>query len=87
MGRDHRTGLPNRLIPCPSGARNTSDSCRKSRCEYVSIPLRNRSQFPPTGDDFLANLYPKFLILLLILIFLKLLFIVCGSCCTLCLPY
>lgn len=39
MSRDDQTGLPNQLIPCPAGARNASNSCKKARCEYVLIPL------------------------------------------------
>jgi hypothetical protein len=84
MGRDHRTGLPNKLIPCPLGARNTSDSCKKSRCEYVLIPLRTKSQ---TGDDYLQKLWSKFLVIIFILIILKLFFVFSGACCTFFLSY
>ncbi len=82
MGRDRRTGLPNKLIPCPLGARNTSDSCQKSRCAYVSIPLRNHSEKNHTGNDYLSKFWSKILFLILILIFLKLVLVCCGGCCT-----
>ena len=81
MGRDHRTGLPNKLIPCPLGARKTSDSCRKSRCEYVSIPIRGQTQ--NLGDDYKENIWIQWL---LILIFLKLFVIFCGACYSFCFP-
>lgn len=87
MSRDHRTGLPNKLMTCPLGARNTSDSCRKSRCEYVLIPLRNKSQINNTGDDYKLTIWTKFLLLILILIFLKLVLFCCGAFCTFFLPY
>ena len=44
VNRNEQTGLPTELIPCPLGARNTSDSCRKARCEYVYIPLRTQDK-------------------------------------------
>jgi hypothetical protein len=84
MGRDGLTGLPNKLIPCPAGARNTSDSCQKSRCAYVSIPLRNRSTIrTPTKDEYLWKICRKFILVILILIVLKIVFVICGACCTL----
>jgi hypothetical protein len=87
MGRNHHTGLPNKLIPCPLGARITSDSCKKARCEYVFIPLRNKSQINNTGDDYIQTIWTKFVIIILILIFLKLVLFFCGGCCTFFLPY
>jgi len=87
MGRDRRTGLPNKLISCPLGARNTSDSCKKSRCEYVYIPLRNKSQIINTGDDYTEKLWTKFIFLILILMFIKFALFFCGGCCTFFLPY
>jgi hypothetical protein len=83
MGRDHRTGLPNKLMPCPLGARHTSDSCQKSRCEYVYIPLRNKTQFNTnTGDDIIQKIWTNFLLLILLLILLKFLLFFCGGFCT-----
>ena len=83
MGRDRRTGLPNKLMPCPLGARNTSDSCKKARCEYVFIPLRNRSQLNHnTGDDYIQKIWTKFVYLILLLILLKLVLFFCGGFCT-----
>lgn len=41
FGRDESTGYPTHPIPCPLGARNTSDSCAKSHCELLSIPKRS----------------------------------------------
>jgi len=84
MGRDHRTGLPDKLIPCPLGARHTSDSCQKSRCEYVSIPLRTKSRFitTNTGDDYLQKLWTKCFFLILLLMLLKLILFFCGGFCT-----
>ncbi len=87
MGRDHRTGLPNKLITCPLGARNTSDSCKKARCEYVFIPLRNRSQINNTGDDYIQRQWKKFLVIILIFMFIKFLLFFFVSCCTFFLSY
>jgi hypothetical protein len=88
MGRDHRTGLPNKLITCPLGARNTSDSCKKARCEYVFIPLRNKSPINNnTGDDdYIQIFWTKFLLIILILIFIKLVVFFCGGCYSLFFP-
>ncbi len=81
MGRDHRTGLPNKLIPCPLGARNTSDSCKKSRCQYVFIPLRDKSSIDNnTGNDYIQKLWTKFLFVILILMFIKFLVFFFGAC-------
>ena len=86
MGRDHRTGLPNKLMPCPLGARNTSDTCKKARCEYVFIPTRHKYKTP--GDDYsVPAIWTKFMLVILVLMFLKFIVFFCGGCCTLFLPY
>jgi hypothetical protein len=88
MGRDHRTGLPNKLIPCPLGARITSDSCKKSRCEYVFIPLRDKSQSTIiTGDDYIEKIWTKLFHIILILILIKLILFLSAVFCTYFLPY
>jgi hypothetical protein len=87
MSRDHRTGLPNKLIPCPLGARNTSDSCKKARCEYVFIPLRDKSPINNTDNDYIQTLWRKFLFVILILILIKFLLLFFGACCSLFLSY
>jgi len=65
MDRDIDTGLPNQLIQCPPGARYASDSCKKARCEYVFIPLRNPIQQINGDNSIYINLL--FIIFLLIL--------------------
>lgn len=87
MGRDDQTGLPNQPIPCPLGARHTSDSCEKAHCAYVSIPLHHRISFSipprplPTGyDNYLSTIWQKLLYLTLIIIFLKYFLILCTLC-------
>ncbi|UJR32000.1 hypothetical protein I4U23_019470 [Adineta vaga] len=81
MSRQYHTGLPNQLIPCPLGAFHTSDSCQKSRCEYVYIPLRKKSPFPKDIDtDFIPTLWTKLVFIILILMFVKLLVVFCGGC-------
>jgi len=87
MGRDHRTGLPNKLISCPLGARNTSDSCKKARCEYVFVPLRNKLQTIHTGDDYFSTIWTKFLLIILILILFKLVLFFFGGFCSFFLSY
>jgi len=89
MSREHRTGLPNKLIPCPSGARNTSDTCKKARCEYVFIPLRNKIQIINTGDNDhnLSTIWTKFILIILILMILKLVLFFSAACCNLFLSY
>jgi hypothetical protein len=67
MNRDDHTGLPNQLIPCPLGARYASDSCKKARCEYVFIPLRNPNRQIHTDNLIWINLF----IIILVLILLK----------------
>jgi hypothetical protein len=65
IDRDVGTGLPNQLITCPLGARYASDSCKKARCEYVFIPLRNSIRQINGDNSIYINLL--FIILLLIL--------------------
>lgn len=88
MGRDERTGLPNQPIPCPLGARHTSDSCEKAHCAYVSIPLHHRISFSfppvhlPTGadDDYFSTIWGKLLFLTLVVICLKYFLVLCSCC-------
>ena len=87
MGRDQRTGLPNAPIPCPLGARHTSDSCEKARCAYVSIPLHHRkisSLSQPTANDYLSTIVSKLLCLTLLVIFLKYFLLLASMCCSWC---
>jgi hypothetical protein len=75
MDRDDQSGLPKQLIQCPTGARITSDSCKKARCEYVFIPLRDENkQIHPSENHFLANL----LLIIFVLIVLKYLVFFCS---------
>lgn len=70
LGRDDQTGYPTAPIPCPFGARNTSDSCRKARCEYVSLPIRtptDRIEIKSYDDHFLLLAIFLFIALKLIL--------------------
>ncbi|CAF1384808.1 unnamed protein product [Adineta ricciae] len=80
MDRDETTGLPTRLIPCPSGARNTSDSCKKARCEYVFVPLRNQSQRILSDDNHTSSNFTLFLFIILIIILLKYVLFLSASC-------
>jgi hypothetical protein len=84
VSRDHRTGLPNKPVPCPLGARNTSDTCKKARCEYVFIPLRTRLQTITTGEDYFSTIWTKFLLVIFLLILLKLVLFCLGGFCTFC---
>jgi len=68
MNRDEQTSLPTRFISCPLGARKTSNSCEKYHCEYVSIPIRQRT------FSIRSTTVEKFVIFLLILFFVKILF-------------
>ncbi|CAF3653075.1 unnamed protein product [Adineta steineri] len=79
MNRDDDSGLPNRLITCPPGARNASDSCRKARCEYVFIPLRNHVGVNHTGDYYFSSILRNLLCFIFILILLKFLVSFCTS--------
>lgn len=87
MGRDYQTGLPNKLISCPLGARLQSDSCKKARCEYVFVPLRNKSQINNTRDDYIQTIWAKFVLIILLLIFLKLVLFCLGGCYSFFFPY
>lgn len=71
MGRDDQTGLPNQLIPCPLGARNASDSCKKSRCEYVIIPLSISPILPTTQIDLYNSIWINIFCLIFLVIILK----------------
>jgi hypothetical protein len=70
MDRDIDTGLPNQLIPCPPGARYASDSCKKSRCEYVFIPLRNPNRQINVDHSIYINLLCIIFLLILFKYFL-----------------
>jgi hypothetical protein len=70
MNRDDQTGLPNKLIPCPSGARNASDSCKKFRCKYVFIPLRNPIREIYSYNSIWRNLFSIIFLLILLKYFL-----------------
>ncbi|CAF1117577.1 unnamed protein product [Rotaria sordida] len=79
INRNHHTGLPNESISCPLGARNTSDSCKKARCEYVFIPLRNKLQSNNTGENSTQIIWIKFILIIFIFTLLKLVFFFCGG--------
>lgn len=87
MGRDRRTGLPSKLIGCPSGARNTSDSCRKAHCEFVYLPVRDSMASRTIGvagsnELILALCAELVVILLLLLVLLKLAVFSFAACWT-----
>ncbi|CAF3518559.1 unnamed protein product [Rotaria socialis] len=79
IDRDQNTGLPNKLIPCPLGARNTSDSCRKARCEYVSIPLRNRLELNIINQDYVPKIWTILIRVIFVLLVLKLVLVSFGG--------
>ncbi|CAF2098977.1 unnamed protein product [Rotaria magnacalcarata] len=79
IDRDQNTGLPNKLIPCPLGARNTSDSCRKARCEYVSIPRRNRLELNIINEDYIPKIWTILIRVIFVFLVLKLILISFGG--------
>ncbi|CAF1055418.1 unnamed protein product [Rotaria sordida] len=80
MHRDRHTGLPNRFVTCPPGARNTSDSCKKAQCEYVFIPLRNQYRQISTDNYYFPPLWTTLLSIIFLLILLKYLILGFGTC-------
>lgn len=77
MHRNHHTGLPDRFIPCPFGARNTSDSCQKAKCVYVSIPI----DAIYSNNVWIPSVWTTLLSIIFLLILIKYLLILCGVCC------
>ena len=71
FARDNLTGYPTHPIPCPFGARNTSDSCLKSHCEFLSIPIRQRTIYRRVFDSY-SNCYCCLMIFVLFVIIMKL---------------
>ncbi len=67
MNRDNQSGLPIELIKCPTGAREASDSCKKARCEYVFIPLRNQNREIHSSDYHFLQTILSIIFLLILL--------------------
>ncbi|UJR14731.1 hypothetical protein I4U23_001723 [Adineta vaga] len=77
--RDDDSGIPDRLISCPLGARNVSDSCRHARCEYVFIPLRNQTRQIILDDNNFPSISIQILLFIFLLILLKYILVLCAS--------
>lgn len=80
MARDVNTGLPNGFMPCPAGARNASDSCRKSHCEYVVVPVRNQNRPNELADLSSSYRWANFVYVILAVLVFKYVLFFAASC-------
>ena len=80
IDRDGDTGLPNKLISCPLGARMTSNSCQKAQCEYVVVPLRNKFiQLDDSYYFYIQTIWRKFILIIVMFIFFKFILVFCEG--------